>query len=337
MKIRFSPSVIFFGIPMGLLGSVLNGRHLESMLGIKIFYVDWLLWYGWIALIVVSLGFLFGFFTPSRQKLKAEWLNSFQVSLFPSITLSLILGIVTIQETFTLTATQQTWLYGAYFSVVFLHTVLNGLLINRWIFEPSVPIQNHKPTWFILLSGNFVVVISGSTLFSQQQLEAWPIWSELLWLYFSAGLLIWFSFAVSQFYRLFFESSLETSLRPSLFIFLAPPSLATIASLFLIEPDLAFYLPLESDLPMLTWMLYSFAAFMFLLWFVSARHFIGGGLTTAGWAYVYPLAAFGYATQYMAQILDSSLLYAASISIFALVTLFISLLSGLLIMHIIKS
>ncbi|MDG6772937.1 hypothetical protein QCB45_01235 [Thiomicrorhabdus sp. ZW0627] len=337
MNFRFSPSVIFFGIPMGLLGSVLNGRHLETMFDTHIFYVDWLLWYGWLALAIVGGGYLFGFFTPSRHKLKAEWLNTFQISLFPSITLSLILGIVTLYETFTLSETQQAWLYTVYFLVVLFHTFLNGLLINRWIFEPSVPIQDHKPTWFILLSGNFVVVISGLTLFDAEQLAAWPVWNELLWFYFSAGLLIWFSFAVSQFYRLFFEPSLEPALRPSLFIFLAPPSLATIASLLLIHPDLAHSLPQENELPMLTWMLYSFAIFMFILLMVSAKHFISCGLTTTGWAYVYPLAAFGFATQYMAQILNSPVLSFASIVIFFLVTLFITLLSGLLLKHIIKS
>ncbi|MEA3405022.1 MAG: hypothetical protein U9R28_04685, partial [Pseudomonadota bacterium] len=46
MKPLFLPSVVYFGIPMGLLGTAMNGLHLQQMLSIDTQMINWLIWYG---------------------------------------------------------------------------------------------------------------------------------------------------------------------------------------------------------------------------------------------------------------------------------------------------
>ncbi|MEA3406032.1 MAG: hypothetical protein U9R28_09875 [Pseudomonadota bacterium] len=281
----------------------------------------------WAVFVLVSIGFLTGLFTKNKINLHREWLNHFQISLFPSITLTALLVVVTLVYTLALPELTVNALMVVYFLIVAIHTLLNIYLINRWIFSPSVPIEHHKPTWFILLSGNFVVVISGLTLIEPFAIQHWLIWPELLWLYFSGGLLLWFSFTVSLFYRLIFDSNIEIALRPSLFIFLAPPSLATVASILLLKPELILQPELQVAVPALTWFLFSFASFMLIIWFLSIRYFIDSGLSVASWAYVYPLAAYGMAMQYIAQANNSELLMSLSMGIFLIVLFLIALLS----------
>jgi len=337
MKPLFSPSIVYFGIPMGLLGSAMNGLHLQQMLAIETRWIDWLIWYGWAAFALVSIGFLTGLFTKHKASLHGEWLSHAQISLFPSISLTAILVVLTLVESLTLSPKITTILMVGYFLIVAGHTLLNIYLINRWIFSPSVPIEHHRPTWFILLSGNFVVVISGLTLIEPFGLQDWLFWSELLWLYFAGGLLLWFSFTVSLFYRLIFESNIELALRPSLFIFLAPPSLATVASILLLHPELTSNPDLHVAVPALTWFLFSFASFMLFVWFLSLGYFIDSGLGLAAWSYVYPLAAYGMAMQYVAQAHKGEFLMSLSVGIFLIIACIILLLSVRSLLDSIKS
>ncbi|MBN2865576.1 MAG: hypothetical protein JXK16_06165 [Thiotrichales bacterium] len=338
----FAPSVVYFGIPMGLLGAAMNGLHLQQMLGfeqdvaLNNLMLSFIL-FGWLTFILVGVGFASGLFNKHRDKLKKEWLSHFQISLFPSITLTTFLVIMTSVKIFSLNPTIISLLLILYLSGIIAHTFLNIYLINRWIFAESVPIEHHKPTWFILLSGNFVVVISGLTLIEPLGLQDWHFWPELLWLYFAGGLILWFSFSVSLLYRLIFESKIELNLRPTLFIFMAPPSLATVASILLLEPTLITHPKALVAIPGLTWLLFSFASFMLLLWTLSIRYFMASGLSVASWAYIYPIAAYGMAMQYVAQADNHPFLTSMSLGIFLVLAFLMGLLSLRSLLSAIKS
>jgi len=342
MKLLISPSVIYFGIPMGLLGTAMNGLHLQQMFGFEESelirqLLQGFIGYGWLVFLWVSVVFVSGLFTKHKLHLQNEWLNHFQISLFPSITLTAMLVVVTLVETGSLSPLFKFVLLSFYLLVLVAHSFLNIYLINRWIFAESVPIEHHKPTWFILLSGNFVLVISGLYLMAPFGLIDYAFWTELLWFYFSGGLLLWFSFTVSLFYRLIFSSKIEIALRPSLFIFLAPPSLATVASILLLEPSLVNAPKELVTVPALTWLLFSFASFMLILWTLSFKYFIDSGLTIAAWAYVYPVAAYGMAMQYIAQANNNLLLTSLSLGIFLVIGFLILLLTVRSLLDAIKS
>lgn len=329
MQFNYRPSIVSFGIPMGLLGAGLNAQHLIELLSWQSSSIIWILFYGWLSLLIVGLKYTLHFLGQDRQRLKQEWYDPSQRSFFPSITLTLMLFILSLVPFLYDSITGLLWLQYSYFVVVFFHVLLNLKLISSWLFNHGIVIGHHQPSWFILLSGNFVVVITGLNLID---LQTMPLWYEVLWFFFSVGIFLWLSFTVSLFYRLIFDKPLKNTLRPSLFIFLAPPSLAVVSSI-LLSQALVVELDTMAITP-LTWLLYSFATIMFCLWLTLLNYFYRSGLSLNAWAYIYPLAAYGLATQYMAEYLGSPFLKILSILILILVLLLITLLSAWLIKQI---
>ncbi|NPA72829.1 MAG: hypothetical protein GXO35_08385 [Gammaproteobacteria bacterium] len=321
MQFYYRPSILYFGMPMGLLGAGLNAQHLQEIFSLEYNFALGLLIYGWVSLWGVAIHYVSHLFGESRRGLLQEWLDPFKRSFFPAITLTMMLFILSLQSYASLISLDQTGLLFAYYVVVVFHGFLNLQVINLWLFREDVALNQHKPTWFILLSGNFVVVITGVQL---SIISHSPLLYELLWLFFSAGLLLWLTFTTSLFYRLIFEQPLQRSFRPSLFIFLAPPSLGTIASLFIMEAEGA---EISLGIPLVTWGLYSFATVMLLVWITLSKFFIQSGTSMAGWSYVYPLAAYGLATQYLSVKLESLFLQYMSVVIFIGVLAFIALLT----------
>lgn len=283
MPFSIRTSIAHFSIPMGLLALGLNGLHLQSVLMWDSFLPRAILTLGWVALLLV--GGIYGwqwFRSETRETLLEEWHNPFNLSMFPAVTLTLLLFILSLKQI----GFGVEFLLWGYFLVALVHTLLTFHILSRWVFQHTVRLNHLKPTWFIMLSANFVVVIVGHQLLS-------PEHSEFLWFYFSISLLLWFSFVFMMVYRLMFEHALRPEMRPSLFIFLAPPSLALIASVLLYERT-----GLELSMPMV-WSLYGFAMMFFLFWITAIRHFMATPLSMSSWAYVYPISAFGVANQFM--------------------------------------
>jgi len=323
MRFNYPSSVLYFTIPMGLLGVSLNAQHLTEQLSLHNNVSLWILFYGWISFFVISAHYVLHFLGQHRTHLLQEWNHPSQCSLFPAITLTILLFILSLQVFVSPQSSAHRWLEVGYFLAVGLHLLLNWNLLTRWMFQDDITINHKQPSWFILLSGNFFIVIAGVHIIDLSWL---PIWYEVLWLFFSATLLLWLSFTVSLFYRLMFEKPLLTHQRPSLFIFLAPPSLAVIASILLMQVNATTSIA-NQPLSPLTWVLYSFATVMFLLWLTLIRFFYNSGLSSNAWAYVYPLAAYGLATQYIAQALGSTFLLVFSVFILIVLIALIGLLS----------
>jgi len=216
-------------------------------------------------------------------------------------------------------------------AVSVLHLLLNIFLINGWLFDPKVELNHHKPTWFILLSGNFIIVIAFTTLFRP---EEGSLLYEFSYLFYSVAIFLWTIFTSSLLYRLIFDTPIEVTLRPSLFIFLAPPSLGCSASLFMSDSFLQTGLVTEDFVGIITWFSFSFATVMLLVWLIGFRYFIKSGFTVAGWSYVYPLAAYGLAGQYLAEALSNSWLAIYSLIIFIVIVVLVSILFISLIKHV---
>ena len=323
MNIRYNPSIINFGMPMGLIGAGVNAQHLTSMLSLHNDIASWILFYGWLSLAVVSIHYLLKIMGSTREGLLKEWLDPAELSFFPAVTLTFLLFILSMIPVFDFFKLEQHWLERFYFALVAVHAFLNIKIITRWLFQEHIQISHHQPSWYILLSGNFMVVIAGLEFID---IKAYPFWKEVLWLFFSTGLFLWLTFTTSLFYKLLFAEPLSKQARPSLFIFLAPPSLATISSLLLMDVTEGQYLIAES-IHLISWILFSFASLMMLLWISSIRFFYQGGLSMLAWAYIYPLAAYGLACQYLAEKLGGGFFIILSIVILIVVMILIALLT----------
>ncbi|WP_319557564.1 hypothetical protein [Thiomicrorhabdus sp.] len=311
-RLQFSSSIVYFGMPMGLIGAGMNANHFsEYIQGAENLAVA--LWgIGVFSLLVISAWYALEFFQrESGSRLRAEWRDPFLRSFFPAVTLTTMLALMAASLTFQDSGVDSV-LRIALWGLIGLHFSLNLVLISGWIFEREVLLSQHLPTWFILLSGNFIVVISSLYFFDDRYND----WLEFRWLFYSVGLFFWFSFSVSLLMRLIFFLPVPTLFRPSLFIFLAPASLACVASV-LLEMQTS-----SDSLKIIIWVTYSFATLFLFLWILSFRFFYQSGITRAAWSYIYPLAAYGLASQYMADLLDCSFLWLwSSLLLFALLML----------------
>lgn len=312
-KPLFTPSITLFAMPMGLIGLGNNGLHYAQGLSLDAILARGILYYGYIVLAIVGIPYFYTlikeWFQRSKQtSLLSEWQHPFQLSLFPSITLTLMLFFLSLWQ---LQWWQDRFFWG-FLAVLFLHSILFVYMVSRWIFDARVELDHLKPTWFILLSGNFVSVISGLSILPAS-------WHEFLWFYFSATFFIWFTLVFSLFYQLIFIKPLSQRMRPTLFIFLAPPSLGTVASILLFP---------STQPSLVAWTFYSFASFILFVWLFSVAHFRKSELSMVSWSYVYPLAAYGLAGQYMAEVLQAPILWWWSGVIFLVITGFVVLLSS---------
>lgn len=299
MPVHLKPTATFFTMPMGVLALGLNGEHLQLLLDWQSFLPDVLMLYGALALLLVSLYYLAHWLHPQKcLPLKSEWQHPLLLSFFPAATLSYLLLIVALQ----VGIGHSNLLVWSYYAVVGIHTALVFKVISHWLFVQIVPIEYLKPTWFIMLSANFVVVITGVGVLPSTH-------NEFLWFYFSISILLWLVFAFMLMYRLIFDQPLKIAMRPTLFIFMAPPSLGLIASILIYE-DQGMSLP-----PILVWGFYGFALMFFVYWLFAAKHFVQAGLSRTSWSYVYPISAFGVANQFMYAIfnLDAFLYFAGTL------------------------
>jgi len=308
-QVLFFPSITYFAMPMALLAMGMNLYHLQQMLHWHSDMARFIVAYGLLALLILSLFYFPHLFRRSRQVLVKEWRHPFQLSFFPLMSIS--------------------WFFSAYFLVRYVpsyaqigvtlfwmvltvHALLNLILLNRWLFDHQLTLDHMRPSWFILLSGNFVAVLVGLELVGQQ---------EWMWLFYSAALFMWFIFAAVLLYRLIFIAPIEEQYRPSLFIFLAPPSLASIAALQLFA----------NPWHLAVWAPYGFACTMLAIWIISGRRFIRNGISMISWSYIFPLAAFGLANQYLYATLHRSFFLMVALAVLGGMVLLAALITGWLI------
>ena len=310
----FFPSVTFFAMPMALLAMAVNLNHLQHLLGWRHDLAALVVTYGFGSLLILTAIYFQYFFSRGREALIREWKHPFQLSFFPLISISWFFTAYFAWR-YLPEAWVGQWLYGV---VLVWHGLLNLFLINRWLFDHQLTLDHMRPSWFILLSGDFVAVLVGKEING---------YGEWMWLYYSVALSMWFIFATLLFYRLIFIKPIEEQYRPSLFIFLAPPSLASIAAQQL-------YGTVNN---VLVWGPYAFATFMLAVWIISGRRFIRNGISMVSWSYIFPLAAFGLASQYLYERTGSGVFLWLSLIVMGGMVLLAGLITGWLIRVAIKN
>lgn len=317
-------------MPMGIIGAGLNARHLQDLLNLSFDFSVVILVFGWLSFLVVMSHYVWHLLSQqNRSALIEEWYDPFRRSFLPGITLTSILFILSITQVFELDkGPNQLEVLLALLFMATIHLVLNVFLINGWLFDEKLTLNQHKPTWYILLSGNFVVVIALNSEFIVTQNS---FLYEVSMFFYAVGLFFWLVFTTTLFYRLMFNNQLQTHLRPSLFIFLAPSSLACVASIMLSDTFIQSGVVSEQSIGLITWFSFSFATIMLIAWLLSFRFFYKSGLTMAGWSFVYPLAAYGLAAQFMAEAFLNAFLLGLSIMVFIMLLIFILLLTSWLI------
>lgn len=310
----FKLPVSYFSMPMGLLGLGIEAHHFEKLTALQHNFSDWVLQLAWTLLAIMTAYSVLKLFTPEgRQFLKVQWQNSISLLDFPILSLTSLLLLLSLEDFY---QSGGVWLI-AFGAIVLVHTYLNIEILTRWLNDASLQLQDIRPTFFILLSGNFMVVIVGDFYLPKS-------YDEFLWFYFSVSLFLWFTFVFILFYRLIFEVSIQDTLRPSLFIILSPPSLGLIAYALLSHAE---------QMSAVTWVLFSFATFFLVMWFLMQRFFRKIRLTMIGWAFIYPLASYDVALQVIYHLTNNSLIL--SLAFVVMVTNIV--LSSILLYHMVRT
>ena len=200
------------------------------------------------------------------------------------------------------------WFYIAMLMIFYLAAALQlgfSLYVMRFWFKNPMKMSLLSPAWFIPIVGNLIVPVSGVKLlesydFMREQgaltssvdsvrdlfLLAPP--TDMLLFFFSIGCFFWLVLCVLVMGRLIFEQSLESKFIPTLFIFIAPPSM------FVLDFTLLFGSSALST--PLVLMVYYIALFFALLLLALSKIFLKLGFAPSWWAFTFPLCAFSLAS-----------------------------------------
>lgn len=201
--------VTFFAVGMGMMGLTLALRAGETSfaLGHSVS----------LAVLVLSVAMVAGVALAYVAKalryphmLAEEWQHPVKIAFFPAISISLLLLSTALLEVAPAMA-EPLWLFA---------TLLQGALalavISAWIGHRPFQTQMMTPAWFIPAVGNVIVPLAGARLG----------YTELSWLFFSGGLILWVVLLTLVMNRLMFHDPMPGKMVPTLMILVAPPAVA---------------------------------------------------------------------------------------------------------------
>ncbi|PTV94848.1 tellurite resistance protein [Rhodobacter aestuarii] len=204
--------ITFYATTMGFGGLTLALRAAAKPLGLGPLPYQVMLGVTATAFVLISLFYLAKALTHWKE-VYAEWHHPIRLSFFPTISVSMLLlsiGLMTVSQP----AALALWGVG---------TTLQGILtiavVTNWIGTRSFQHGHLNPAWFIPAVGNVIVPVAGAQLG----------FTEISWLFFSAGMMFWVILLTLVFNRLVFHDPLPGRLQPTLVIMIAPPAVAFIS------------------------------------------------------------------------------------------------------------
>jgi tellurite resistance protein len=288
--------VAWFAVIMGLAGLTLAWARTERTFALDVAVSPWLLGVS-IAVFVILALIYSAKALRYREAVTAELVHPVKQAFVPTFSIALILlGIAT----YATAPGASQWLWAA---GTLLHLILTLYVLFSWMHHGKYEIGHLNPAWFIPVVGNILVPIAGVH-------HASP---ELSWFFFSVGLFFWPVLTAILFYRLIFHASLPERLMPTLFIFIAPPTVGFIA-----------YHQLTHELDVFARILYHVGLFFTLLLFTQLRQFARLKFFLSWWAYSFPLAAITLATLIMAEVTGIGFYYRLATVLLAILTLVVA-------------
>lgn len=227
----------------------------------------------------------------------AEINHPVKIAFLPTFSISLLLLSIMFAHS-QQPLSQFLWAFGT-----FLHFCMTLYILSSWIHQNKYEIKHLNPAWFIPVVGNILVPVVGVQYAAV----------DVSWFFFSVGLFFWPVLTAIIFYRLIFHQSLPERFMPTLFIFIAPPSVASI-SLF----------NLTGTLGEASRIFYFIALFFFILVVIQAKFFLRCKFFLSWWAYSFPVAALTIATLLMAKESGAPFYLWLSIAMLATLTVLIA-------------
>ncbi|EQB21998.1 Tellurite resistance protein tehA [Dehalobacter sp. UNSWDHB] len=260
-KLQYFP-VSFFASVMGISGLAVAFERYEQVFKLSGRIGLILLIAAYLACILVAITYSFKII-KHFSAVVSEFNHPVKANFFPAFSISLLLlstGTINYQEKLAFGL----WVIGAA-----AHFILTIVIISRWITR-KYQILQVNPTWFIPVVGNIIIPIAGIKFVN----------IEICWFFFSIGLFFWVILFALIFYRVVLHDPMPKQLFPTLFIFIAPPSVAFIA-----------YTKIVGHMDSFSRILLYIAWFFVLLLLSMAGYFIKLDFAVTWWAYTFPLSA----------------------------------------------
>ena len=269
-KIKFFP-ISFYSVVMGILGLVIAIQKTTDIFKLSNLIPNMLLVISFIIFCFITLMILLKLILHKEEFIK-DFLHPIKISFFPTISISLLLFSIALLPT-NPQLSLIFWIPGT-----IIHVIFTMIVISMWIRRFNYKIEHLNPAWFIPVVGNLLIPIAGIAFVS----------NELLWFFFSIGIIFWIILTTIVIYRLFFHEPLNFKMRPTMFILIAPPAVSTIS-----------YFKLTGMIDNFSRILYNFSLFITLLLLINIRMFINKQFYLSEWALTFPLAAISIASALM--------------------------------------
>lgn len=260
-RLQFFP-IMMFAVIMGLSGLTIVFQKSEEILnfggnfGFILSQIDSVLFVGIILFYIAKIVKYF-------DEVKKEFNHPVRINFFAASAISfLLIAIIYHQINHSIAA------YCFYIGTA-MQTFFTFYTISFWI-NKNMEIQHSNPAWFIPIVGNVLVPVAGSGIAD----------INFLLYYFSIGMFFWIVLTAVLINRIIFHHQLAVKFVPTLFIFIAPPSVAFIA-----------YIKMYGEFDMFASILYNLALFFTFLLIFMYKNFMNLKFFISWWAFTFPLAA----------------------------------------------
>lgn len=293
--------VSVFAMVMGTGGLALAWEKAHTVLGVPAAVGVLLLWLATLLFVFLAALYLLKWIRYPKAA-AAERHHPIRINFLPTISIGLLV-LAAGWRSINPDVAQSLWMVGAP-----LHLLLTLLAMSSWIWHAHYDIKHANPAWFIPVVGNVIIPIAGVGL----------VPTEVLWFFFSVGIVFWPVLLATILYRLIFHPAMPERLMPTLFILLAPPAVGCLA-----------WISLNGSVDAFARILYYCGLFLLLLLAVNLHRFLRLPFHLPAWAYSFPLAAMTVATLKMAEALDAFPLRLLGIGLLGIVSAVVALLAFL--------
>ncbi len=289
--------VMFFAVVMGIGGFTLVVGKVLSLFKLDNF--SWIFTILTILSVVLFCGISMLYLAKMIRHYSAflqELKHPVRINFFAAISVSILILSMLLSRFIPLWSSLVIFYLGTFLQLVF------SLYVVRFWFVNEMQQKMANPAWFIPIVGNLIVPLVGMNLNIQNQGELIMIPFEILIFYFGMGSFFWILLNAALLIRLVFGENLPQKFLPTLFIFIAPPSVFGLDILILFEGYAKFASlygvssqSIYDSFPYFYGIAsasFSVALFFMLLMISLSKVFMELKFALSWWAFTFPTAAF---------------------------------------------
>lgn len=273
--------IMFFASIMGV-----GGLSLVVNKSLKIFGLQESL--GWLSMLCMGVSVALLVLVVALYGLKIlkypkaflkELKHPVRINFFAAVSVSILIVLMLILPFVSRSLALILFYLGAVLQIVF------SLYVVQYWFVNEMKQKMASPAWFIPIVGNLIVPLAGMNL--NNALGGMVIGHEILIFYFGMGSFFWILLGAGLLFRLVFGENLPQKFLPTLFIFIAPPSIFGLDVLLMFKD----YVPMAS-LYIIASASFSVALFFVFLMASIFKVFLNLKFALSWWAFTFPIAAF---------------------------------------------